>query len=666
MAALINATTGYPDDVADWADTTPQPGSASSGTTVENPSSLVSFLWPTFQMIDGRYISTGDPRNIYIKSFEDQTAPRLSLTGALATAAFILAAAITFTANLLLQAQVLKRFPALMSAVVAFQALGIKKTGKFRTGALSFSGAVKKRETAILASVLSFVGNLSSLIVVVYHQALSAILSFTGSLTPRKIFRAVLNFSGKVTRVISHKFTSSLSFVGTFGRIKPALLTAAISFVGFFRSGKLYYQLYLASLSFAGKVSRAIRQSVRSILSFLGDLEVRGPRAILMTSILSFVAPTRKTATRSFTAVVRFTGTRISLFYSMFVNVIQYVREAIQGTLHDAIETVAGFLQAEYKSPQLIEPVRAIQTIGTSTQLIDLTDFTAPSPCLFVKNTDETHWVEVDSVNTFTAFPQKIPPTMGVLLSPNTTTIYARAIGAPVDVLLSPAVPPRLLKRRFDAHLPLSGDLPGFPEPLPPITTLYVRFFVMFDQPEWVTSAQQATVIDFFQNAGADTGLLFSVWPDFATPSHWVLGVPGSPGGIEIGYVTYWSQFQIDLKIEVGGGNITVTQTFENTTYDPLTVSGTQLGSFSFGARYDGTVASRYLDTLQMGTGFAGDTNIFAANFNSMTIIPPFESITGPGMSMVSGYLPDGTYSNGSMFITNDGEQTYAVKDLVN
>lgn len=34
MAALFDATTGYPDDIADLADTTPQYGSASSGTNV--------------------------------------------------------------------------------------------------------------------------------------------------------------------------------------------------------------------------------------------------------------------------------------------------------------------------------------------------------------------------------------------------------------------------------------------------------------------------------------------------------------------------------------------------------------------------------------------------------------------------------------------------------
>jgi len=34
LVTLINATTGYPDDIADWADTTPQPNSASSGASI--------------------------------------------------------------------------------------------------------------------------------------------------------------------------------------------------------------------------------------------------------------------------------------------------------------------------------------------------------------------------------------------------------------------------------------------------------------------------------------------------------------------------------------------------------------------------------------------------------------------------------------------------------
>jgi hypothetical protein len=55
MAALIDATTGY-DTVADFGDTTPQPDSVSSGAGLTTTQSFVSFLWPSFVLIEGRYL----------------------------------------------------------------------------------------------------------------------------------------------------------------------------------------------------------------------------------------------------------------------------------------------------------------------------------------------------------------------------------------------------------------------------------------------------------------------------------------------------------------------------------------------------------------------------------------------------------------------------------
>lgn len=51
MAALIDATTGYPGDTADWTDASPQPDSADSGASLENPSTYASFIWPVFTLV---------------------------------------------------------------------------------------------------------------------------------------------------------------------------------------------------------------------------------------------------------------------------------------------------------------------------------------------------------------------------------------------------------------------------------------------------------------------------------------------------------------------------------------------------------------------------------------------------------------------------------------
>lgn len=57
---LKDATTGYASDVADWTDTTPQPGSADSGAALEDPSSYLSFLWTTFPLVaEGRLVDPG-------------------------------------------------------------------------------------------------------------------------------------------------------------------------------------------------------------------------------------------------------------------------------------------------------------------------------------------------------------------------------------------------------------------------------------------------------------------------------------------------------------------------------------------------------------------------------------------------------------------------------
>lgn len=70
-------------------------------------------------------------------------------------------------------------------------------------------------------------------------------------------------------------------------------------------------------------------------------------------------------------------------------------------------------------------------TIGSTTATSLYTaGLTNPSVVLVI-NLDTTNYISVDSVDTLDNFPQKLTPGAGVLLLPETGTIYAKADTAP-------------------------------------------------------------------------------------------------------------------------------------------------------------------------------------------------------------------------------------------
>lgn len=66
------------------------------------------------------------------------------------------------------------------------------------------------------------------------------------------------------------------------------------------------------------------------------------------------------------------------------------------------------------------------QSIATSSTALSLGGISSIG-YLWIKNTDATNYVEVDSASTFDKFPQKILPGEAIMLKPETTTIYAKA-----------------------------------------------------------------------------------------------------------------------------------------------------------------------------------------------------------------------------------------------
>jgi hypothetical protein len=72
------------------------------------------------------------------------------------------------------------------------------------------------------------------------------------------------------------------------------------------------------------------------------------------------------------------------------------------------------------------------QTIGTAAEQLLIGDVTPA--VVYIKNLDDTNFVEVDSANTMDSFPQKLHPGQSIILLPQTGTIYLQADTAPCKI----------------------------------------------------------------------------------------------------------------------------------------------------------------------------------------------------------------------------------------
>ncbi len=73
------------------------------------------------------------------------------------------------------------------------------------------------------------------------------------------------------------------------------------------------------------------------------------------------------------------------------------------------------------------------QTVGTTAEALLFGDVGANPAIVFVKNTDSTNFVQIDSISTMVNFPQTLLPGQSVVLLPATGTIYAKADTAPCN-----------------------------------------------------------------------------------------------------------------------------------------------------------------------------------------------------------------------------------------
>ena len=80
--------------------------------------------------------------------------------------------------------------------------------------------------------------------------------------------------------------------------------------------------------------------------------------------------------------------------------------------------------------------IGSTQSIATSATALVFTGATVSGGYLLIVNLDPTNYVEIDSSNAFTNFPQKVLPGKAILLMPETGTIYGKANTGAVEILI--------------------------------------------------------------------------------------------------------------------------------------------------------------------------------------------------------------------------------------
>ncbi len=79
---------------------------------------------------------------------------------------------------------------------------------------------------------------------------------------------------------------------------------------------------------------------------------------------------------------------------------------------------------------------QATQSIGTTSELLDLGDVTGAPSCIAIKNLDATNFIEIGGDSGLTVFKLKIRPGHSALFEPTSGTIYAKADTAAVRIQL--------------------------------------------------------------------------------------------------------------------------------------------------------------------------------------------------------------------------------------
>lgn len=280
-----------------------------------------------------------------------------------------MAAGLTFTGSLL--RAITKN---LTSATLTFAGTVVKSTRKTLVGAvLAFTGTFTKQTNKALSAVLSFTG--SAHLLNSTGKNVSGVLSFTGKQSramTKNLTAATLTFTGALTKTTSKLLAGALSFVGAVVSGSGAhqftqVLSAALNFSGAFV--KQTDKTLVASLAFAGhSLVNNITKGMTAVLSFTGRLS-KATTKTTFTATLTFTGRFVKQAQKPFTGVLSFTGP--TALKKTFIKTFAAALNFVGGLLQPVPPQPA-------KQKNLLETVQAnidLATTETYPYQIDLTNY---------------------------------------------------------------------------------------------------------------------------------------------------------------------------------------------------------------------------------------------------------------------------------------------------
>jgi hypothetical protein len=266
--------------------------------------------------------------------------------------------------------------------------------------------------------------------------------------------------------------------------------------------------------------------------------------------------------------------------------------------------------------------------------------------------------------------PQVVPPGRMILVSPEGGVLYA--LGAAylwiMTVQTRPSPPP-IVRAPDTASLGFSGHLHGvipFPHPLPPAALTFAGnlsstynpappgYYIQFDV-NWHDAGSINNGADMLHIGETDllNGNYVGVYPASGQFLFWSDAYPYNSSYAGTSALNTWITLGMFLSID-GLGNVTLAPRVAGVNYPSFPAGVFTIQNLFFGAIYSGANNNFELDNLTIGTAGWGTSDIFAANFNAFTIVPPFDSIVGTGLDA----------SGGTLLVSNAGTDTYAQKTL--
>lgn len=166
----------------------------------------------------------------------------------------------------------------------------------------------------------------------------------------------------------------------------------------------LLFQIFTASLSFAGNVANKAYKTFAAAVDF----------------VVNYIVTPPYTFAELFSGALSFSGTVTRSWGMFWANIGVRVQSAFQNIF-------GGFI------------ISSRRMNGYDTDLtVTTTPYSFPvgeQHTVFIKNKDASNYVEVDSANTFDEFPQLIPPKKGIYLTTSSAgTIYVRSTTGLADV----------------------------------------------------------------------------------------------------------------------------------------------------------------------------------------------------------------------------------------